>query len=330
MVKIPLISIGYIIISKSCNFYNAGLFLLIIVNFWFIFVLNINTTTRSVTMKMKALSLAFLLASAFNMAAQTEATSTTEAGGLLQTLKDSPYYFNFIGDVQTDLGPKEELANVNFLYFGRALTDKDKLELETRVYHMDRPYRGGEVGYSGTDLQRLVFRYRRQLLTDEENGFNLSGILEHRFYLPARVKNRRNLNGLTGIGLSTVARSGNFSMPNAVYYYINDRKNKSTARTTKDHYYYFGLPRYSLSDNWSVGAMIEGYHNNATNSRVPGAQDSTELEVAPEVVYHFTPDVDLAVYVETFPLRSGDGRAFRTDWHKRSISLGTYLQATVF
>ena len=274
-------------------------------------------------MKAKKTFLTFLAASAVSLGAQTEATSTTDAS-TLEALRESPWGFNLISDVQTGLRDDEtNVGNVNFFYLNYALTEKDTLELETRIYHSNNFF-----GHTGTDWDRVVARYRRGILNQEDHGINLSGIVEHRSYVTGRVKNliRRNLNGLAGVGISfNRVTGGSFSMPNAIMFYQNYLADSSIGSTQDNHWYYFGLPTYNFTDTWSVGVMIEGYHSNLVDGG-----NSTSLEVAPEVGYSFSPDVRLALYLEMYPMKSGDGSLITDTWESEDIKLGSYLTATLF
>ena len=272
---------------------------------------------------MKSLFTAFLVIVAMTLTAQTEATSTTDAGegkSLRQSLKDSPFGFTINSFNESSIASGNEYMGNHRFYLNYALSERDTLTSESRYYYTLN--KGDGSGY----LNRTVLRYRRsKILEHDTHGFDLNAMVEKRFHVNSVAKRRyRGSNGHTGVGFDTLRRSGQWVFVQGYEFYSKEAidRNRTGAPTT-GHYAFFGQD-YVINDTWTVGLFTElvGDHYYKGNAFY-------QAIVYPTVTHNIVPDLTARYYIAGVPFVSGDDQVAAQNWEQQ-LALGLWITAKVF
>tara|TARA_R110000868_G_scaffold242548_1_gene498086 strand:- start:59017 stop:59847 length:831 start_codon:yes stop_codon:yes gene_type:complete len=245
----------------------------------------------------KIVALTALAASFGAQAASTSAsTSTTGIGSIYQQLKESPLSLDLLTETATARGT-DGFTNTSIGYLGYKLTDVDSLKLENRMTF--NQVKGSEDSY----WSRTVLSYNRgKILTQAENGINLSAKIEQRFYPSETIKDKTNQTGLTRISAKTsYAFNDLFSVGATLYAAKTQRIDKNNGKTTDSYVYGSFSENFQINDKWYVSFIQEPY----IGTRVNGTKSANIYNVV-ETGYQVTPELLAAVYTANTLTSGGD------------------------
>lgn len=235
---------------------------------------------------MKLTKIVALSALAASFGAQAASTSTTSLGSVYQKLKESPLSLDLLSETAT-ARDMDGFLNTTIAYVGYKLSDVDSLKLENRITFDQR------TGIEDTYMSRTVLSYNRgKILTQANNGINLSAKLEQRFYPTETIKAKTNQTGLTRISAKASHEFNKlFSLSGTLYGAKTQRIDKSDDTTTDTYAYASIVENFQITDKWYVALIQEPY----IGKRVNGTQSANIYNVL-ETGYQVTPEFLAAVY----------------------------------
>jgi|GEM_PF-5298995 len=232
-----------------------------------------------------------LIASNASFASQTAATTTTtqQAGtssSTLEQLKASPFKLmvaNYLTATRSDAN--NDISNVKDMFriqFGYKLTDKDMFTLDNRFLYSKDKGKDADSSYN-----RIQLAYSRKLLTEKEDGLNLSAGTGFRFLPDTKVRNTVNSPGFAFASLSISKKLGNLELTFNNYVRYGVRTSSALNKQPKSgtmQWGYLGelVQEYSFNDTVSLYLYEMLYTKNKHESGIK-ASSTLDLEIGSNI-----------------------------------------------